>query len=186
MDKLFCCETMKSHVCLELPRKNEEAFENNGEFIYYCDVFDEYGYIIHDGGGSFIEIYFCPWCGKKLPESQRENWVEELELLGYDEPFMNENIPQEFKSREWRAKQENLEANQFKQNTHIGDVFCCDFMDSHLHTLKEDSADIYAEPDCVACVDKTTNQYGLIVHDGGQSYVPICFCPWCGKLLSVR
>ena len=26
-----------------------------------------YGLIVHDGGGSVIEIAFCPWCGAKLP-----------------------------------------------------------------------------------------------------------------------
>ena len=25
-----------------------------------------YGIIVHDGGGSVIEIAFCPWCGTKL------------------------------------------------------------------------------------------------------------------------
>jgi hypothetical protein len=26
----------------------------------------KYGIIVHDGGGSVIEIAFCPWCGAKL------------------------------------------------------------------------------------------------------------------------
>jgi hypothetical protein len=26
----------------------------------------DYGIPIHDGGSSFIEIEFCPWCGTKL------------------------------------------------------------------------------------------------------------------------
>ena len=25
-----------------------------------------YGIIVHDGGSSFIEIKFCPWCGEVL------------------------------------------------------------------------------------------------------------------------
>ncbi|WP_460304199.1 DUF6980 family protein [Actinocorallia aurea] len=29
----------------------------------------EYGLIIHDGGSSYIEIAFCPWCGRRLRES---------------------------------------------------------------------------------------------------------------------
>ena len=27
-----------------------------------------YGLVVHDGGSSFIEIQYCPWCGAKLPE----------------------------------------------------------------------------------------------------------------------
>ena len=26
-----------------------------------------FGLIVHDGGRSFIEIAYCPWCGAKLP-----------------------------------------------------------------------------------------------------------------------
>jgi hypothetical protein len=25
-----------------------------------------YGLFIHDGGSSFLEIHFCPWCGTAL------------------------------------------------------------------------------------------------------------------------
>lgn len=27
-----------------------------------------YGLQDHDGGSSFIEIQYCPWCGSKLPK----------------------------------------------------------------------------------------------------------------------
>lgn len=37
--------------------------------ISYNERLFEYGIIVHDGGGSVIGIRFCPWCGKKLPES---------------------------------------------------------------------------------------------------------------------
>lgn len=30
-------------------------------------VLGGYGIIVHDGGGSVIEIGFCPWCGAELP-----------------------------------------------------------------------------------------------------------------------
>lgn len=28
-----------------------------------------YGLPIQDGGGSYIEIRYCPWCARKLPKS---------------------------------------------------------------------------------------------------------------------
>jgi len=30
------------------------------------NVNGSYGLIVHDGGSSFIEISFCPWCGSEL------------------------------------------------------------------------------------------------------------------------
>jgi hypothetical protein len=27
------------------------------------------------------------------------------------------------------------------------------------------------------------DEYGIVVHDGGKSYVRIDFCPWCGTRL---
>ncbi|MCP5468829.1 MAG: hypothetical protein H7A32_06130 [Deltaproteobacteria bacterium] len=45
---------------------------------------------------------FCPWCGKKLPQSLRENWFDELEKLGITDPNNQPNeIPPEFKTDEW-------------------------------------------------------------------------------------
>ena len=32
--------------------------------------------------------------------------------------------------------------------------------------------------------NKTDNEYGLIIHDGGESVVKIYYCPWCGSELS--
>jgi hypothetical protein len=44
-------------------------------------------------------------------------------------------------------------------------------------------------PDPVDCPDnliyfsEKLNEYGLIVHDGGSSFVTINFCPFCGTKL---
>ena len=35
-----------------------------------AEVRGGFGLIVHDGASSVIEITFCPWCGKKLPEIQ--------------------------------------------------------------------------------------------------------------------
>ena len=41
--------------------------------------------------------------------------------------------------------------------------------------------DPYDCPDALVVKHKRT--YGLIVHDGGNSFVQILHCPWCGKRL---
>lgn len=71
--------------------------------IVYSAKFDEYGIPVKDGGSSYIEIHYCPWCGKKLPESKRDEWFDELEKRGYHDPF-NSEIPEEFQSDKWYKK----------------------------------------------------------------------------------
>jgi hypothetical protein len=60
--------------------------------------------------------------------------------------------------------------------------YCCDEMKSRaehkceLHDSPFDCADnlIYHSSD---------NEFGLIIHDGGCSYIIINYCPFCGKKL---
>ena len=93
MKKNHCCQQMN---CIVNVVKHVNAV------VSYSEVFDEYGICIHDGGSSNITINFCPWCGKKLPESQRQRWFDELEKLGYFSPLFDDTIPSKFKSSKWR------------------------------------------------------------------------------------
>lgn len=102
MSKKHCCDNMTdrvNYVC----KQHEYPFECPDNLIFYSPKFDEYGIIVHDGGSSFIEISFCPWCGTKLPMSKRDLWFDTLEKLGYDEPF-EQDIPEEFNSDKWYNK----------------------------------------------------------------------------------
>ena len=77
-DKKFCCAKMAAnleHVC----DQHKNVFDCPDSLIHYDDRFDEYGIIIHDGGCSCSTIYFCPWCGYKLPESQRDEWFKKYD-----------------------------------------------------------------------------------------------------------
>jgi hypothetical protein len=44
-------------------------------------------------------IEFCPSCGKKLPESKRDLWFDEIEKLGID-PW-SEEIPEKYLGNKW-------------------------------------------------------------------------------------
>jgi hypothetical protein len=59
----------------------------------------EYGIRVLDGGSSYIAIYYCPWCGKKLPGSLRKKWMRQVRKLGF-EPG-DEGIPKKFNSGRW-------------------------------------------------------------------------------------
>jgi len=89
-----CCEQMNEFV-----HQTKGTFDSD-DIIYYSDCFDEYGIVIHDGGCSYIAVQYCPWCGKELPPTKRNQWFDELEKLGIDDPVTAE-IPPEFRSSEW-------------------------------------------------------------------------------------
>ena len=84
-------------TCSEHP----DRFDCPDALLDYSDIFDEYGIIVHDGGRSTVAIEFCPWCGARLPESQRDHWFATLAALGFDDPWEQE-IPEAFQSDAWR------------------------------------------------------------------------------------
>lgn len=67
--------------------------------ISFTAKFREYGLIIHDGGTSSIIISYCPWCGARLPESQRDRWFDEMERRGIN-PWTSD-VPAEFEDDRW-------------------------------------------------------------------------------------
>ncbi len=90
-----CCEEMNLHL-----NANEVA-------IVYLPEFREYGIKILDGGSSFQEIHYCPWCGQKLPESLRLRWFEIMAELGLE--WDDEHIPPQYLSEAWWRETELLD-----------------------------------------------------------------------------
>lgn len=98
MDNNFCCGMMNDNIvkCNE----HDDPFEGVQNLIWYEEKFDEYGLIVFDGGQSYVIIDYCPWYGKKLPESKRNIWFEMLENEGCDQP-LEQNIPEIYKTAKW-------------------------------------------------------------------------------------
>jgi hypothetical protein len=70
--------------------------------IEYYPIMREYRlHLKHSPGKQ--GIYYCPWCGSKLPESLRDSYFETLENL-YGEDFSRDNAPAEFQTDEWWKK----------------------------------------------------------------------------------
>ena len=95
-ENIFCCKDMK--IFLDDPRNT----------IEYKEVFREYFISFVDRPWIIIFIY-CPWCGKKLPNSLREEFFNTLEKEYNIETDIGEykertDIPKEFKSDEWWKK----------------------------------------------------------------------------------
>lgn len=76
--------------------------ENEKVVVEYDEVFDEYS-IEAPGGAGRQMIYFCPWCGERLPPSKRDQWFDELEAQGID-PH-TDPVPEPYKTSAWRLKQ---------------------------------------------------------------------------------
>jgi hypothetical protein len=70
--------------------------------ICYIDKYREYGIDVLDGGTSIQVIEFCPWCGRKLLSSLRNQWLDEIEQLGLT--LGDTRIPAEYLSDEWWKK----------------------------------------------------------------------------------
>jgi len=73
--------------------------QNDWEAVRYDPRFDTYSI---KSGSAWQELYYCPWCGEKLPPSQRDKWFDELEAKGI-EP-MNDPYPEDYKTAAWRQR----------------------------------------------------------------------------------
>lgn len=89
--------------------------------ICYIDIFREYKILEFDESSIFKDCFipkdelhfgkimsFCPWCGKKLPESLRKKWEQEV-MKPYKDTDWTPNIscveiPDEYLSSEWWEK----------------------------------------------------------------------------------
>lgn len=96
----FPCEHMQHYAEFGC-EQHADLHQCDDAIILYNDKFNEYS-IKHKDGSSFV-IDFCPWCGEKLPKSQRDEWFDALEALGIDDPWEQE-IPEAFKTGAWRQK----------------------------------------------------------------------------------
>lgn len=64
--------------------------------------------------------------------------------------------------------------------------FCCEAMQYHAANHCDIHDDPFDCPDCLIYHNEKTQQFGIIIHDGGQSFVEITHCPWCGQDLTRR
>lgn len=72
--------------------------QNDWGTVRYDSRFDVYWV---EAGGAKQQLFFCPWCGERLPPSQRDLWFDELEAKGIN--AVSDTIPPEFQTGEWRG-----------------------------------------------------------------------------------
>lgn len=70
--------------------------QNDWESVHYDSRFDEYWV---EAGTARQCLFYCPWCGEKLPASKRDQWFDAVEALGLD-PWLDD-VPDAFQSDTW-------------------------------------------------------------------------------------
>jgi hypothetical protein len=61
---------------------------------------------------------------------------------------------------------------------------CCEPMQSAVTHQCDKHPSVFDCPDALIYYSSPFDKYGLIVHDGGSSYITISYCPWCGASLT--
>jgi hypothetical protein len=90
-----------------------DKYTINGEedpIIEYESSIRSYTFLLRESNeyiGVNQRLWYCPWCGTKLPEDLIDEWGETLEReYGLTEKERDEGskIPEEFKTDEWWKK----------------------------------------------------------------------------------
>ena len=61
---------------------------------------------------------------------------------------------------------------------------CCEMMKHNVEHKCEQHPSPFDCPDNIIFFNEKKREYGIIVHDGGSSFIKIKYCPWCGEELT--
>ncbi len=60
---------------------------------------------------------------------------------------------------------------------------CCEAMKKRVEYVCEEHKSPFECADNLIFYSQKFDEYGLIIHDGGSSFIKIAFCPFCGTKL---
>jgi len=64
--------------------------------------------------------------------------------------------------------------------------YCCDQIKDKAEHKCDEHPNPFDCPDSFIYYSGKLDVYGLIIHDGGNSFITIDYCPFCGKTLEKR
>ncbi len=70
------------------------------------------------------------------------------------------------------------ESGEIKEKRH-----CCEQMTERINYKCSQHPHVFDCPDNLVYYSPRFNEYGIIIHDGGSSYITIDYCCWCGVKL---
>lgn len=63
-----CCDTMTANLEVTC---DQHKFRIDCPDVIMYKYGENWGIPIHDGGMSYIKVYFCPWCGARLKSDKK-------------------------------------------------------------------------------------------------------------------
>lgn len=97
-----CCASMSvalEHRC----DQHKDPFECPDTALVFHEPFGEYGVPVRDGTMSYYLIAHCPWCGVRLPPSQRDRWFDATDALEAAGASPFDPLPERFLTAAWRT-----------------------------------------------------------------------------------
>ena len=96
----FCCRNMNYYAT---KGKNIEYQPSSRLYLLHLKYIDDEDY------GSAQQLWYCPWCGTKLPKELGDEWMDTLyNEYGLKSPCEGDEdadkVPEEFKSDKWWKK----------------------------------------------------------------------------------
>lgn len=98
-EKEHCCALMAEQANLTYPEAAGALLGSTDKRIYWSPLFDEFG-LICQPSAEILLIANCPFCGTRLPPSQRNKWFAKLGSVGWKN--WGDPIPREFFFHAWR------------------------------------------------------------------------------------
>ncbi|MFR8143659.1 MAG: DUF6980 family protein [Clostridia bacterium] len=62
-------------------------------------------------------------------------------------------------------------------------LYCCRRMEENVNQTCKEHSNMFECLEQIITYNRKFNEYGIIIHDGGKSYLLIEYCPWCGAKL---
>ena len=103
------------HCCAHMDRYTTTRDEVDFIIVYKPDM-RSYSFLLYDHGkyiGVRQRLWYCPWCGTKLPEDLGDEWDEALkteynltinDFVDKKGRWDESKIPEEFRTDEWWKK----------------------------------------------------------------------------------
>lgn len=64
--------------------------------------------------------------------------------------------------------------------------YCCQRFQETIEHKCQEHDNPFDCPDCLIYFLSKNKEFGLIVHDGGTSFITISYCPFCGEKLKKK